>query len=368
MESARLRAGRAPPGARRRMGARQPGGRQSALSTAALDEVARGFNAIWDSWDVFQFEEQEIRDLEDSVLWLGVVHMRGSTSRSSSTRSSPTCSCSRATGSCACRASARGKRPSTPRAPPRRARRSPRGCRAGPSCRVLAAGVSSPRSSASRYSTSSSSRRSVVSRSCGAPVAGHDRLGGLHQRRQARERRPVVGERATLGDPGDLHVRQVVADHQQAVRRDRRSPSRRSCAPRRAAAPARGRRSPARPAPAAPAPARAPAAPAGPRRTRRRTCAARAGPRPARGDALHRALAQPQRHARERQPPQQVVEVRVGGEQPVRLEARPAEQAGQRLQLVREVGRVDQHRLVAGPQRDRVGLPEAARHDQRVRC
>ena len=46
-----------------------------------LDEVARGFNAIWDSWDVFQFEEKEIRDLEDSVLWLGVVHMRGSTSQ-----------------------------------------------------------------------------------------------------------------------------------------------------------------------------------------------------------------------------------------------------------------------------------------------
>ena len=46
-----------------------------------LDEVARGFNAIWDSWDVFQFEEKEIRDLEDSVLWLGVVHMRGSASQ-----------------------------------------------------------------------------------------------------------------------------------------------------------------------------------------------------------------------------------------------------------------------------------------------
>lgn len=44
------------------------------------DEVARGFNAIWESWDVFEFEEQEIRDLGDSVLWLGVVHMRGGAS------------------------------------------------------------------------------------------------------------------------------------------------------------------------------------------------------------------------------------------------------------------------------------------------
>jgi ketosteroid isomerase-like protein len=46
-----------------------------------VDEVARGFNAIWETWDVFQFEEREIRDLGDSVLWLGSVHMRGSTSQ-----------------------------------------------------------------------------------------------------------------------------------------------------------------------------------------------------------------------------------------------------------------------------------------------
>jgi hypothetical protein len=46
-----------------------------------LDEVARGFNAIWETWDVFEFEEREIRDLGDSVLWLGIVHMRGSTSQ-----------------------------------------------------------------------------------------------------------------------------------------------------------------------------------------------------------------------------------------------------------------------------------------------
>jgi hypothetical protein len=46
-----------------------------------VDEVARGFNAIWETWDVFQFEEREIRDLGDSVLWLGTVHMRGGASQ-----------------------------------------------------------------------------------------------------------------------------------------------------------------------------------------------------------------------------------------------------------------------------------------------
>jgi ketosteroid isomerase-like protein len=46
-----------------------------------LDEVARGFNAIWETWDDFEFEEREIRDLGDSVLWLGIVHMRGGASK-----------------------------------------------------------------------------------------------------------------------------------------------------------------------------------------------------------------------------------------------------------------------------------------------
>ena len=45
------------------------------------DEVASGFAGIWETWHVFQFEEKEIRDLGDSVLWLGVVHMRGSASQ-----------------------------------------------------------------------------------------------------------------------------------------------------------------------------------------------------------------------------------------------------------------------------------------------
>jgi ketosteroid isomerase-like protein len=45
------------------------------------EEVARGFNAIWETWDDFQFEEHEIRDLGDSVLWLGRVRGRGGASQ-----------------------------------------------------------------------------------------------------------------------------------------------------------------------------------------------------------------------------------------------------------------------------------------------
>jgi ketosteroid isomerase-like protein len=45
------------------------------------DEVRSGFAGIWDTWDVFQFEEREIRDLGDSVVWLGIVHMRGGASQ-----------------------------------------------------------------------------------------------------------------------------------------------------------------------------------------------------------------------------------------------------------------------------------------------
>jgi hypothetical protein len=44
------------------------------------DEVASGFAAVWQTWDVFHFVEAQIRDLGDSVLWLGRVKMRGSAS------------------------------------------------------------------------------------------------------------------------------------------------------------------------------------------------------------------------------------------------------------------------------------------------
>ena len=44
------------------------------------EEAARGFEAVWETWDVFEFQEGEVRDLGDSVLWLGRVAMRGSAS------------------------------------------------------------------------------------------------------------------------------------------------------------------------------------------------------------------------------------------------------------------------------------------------
>ena len=44
------------------------------------EEASRGFTAVWETWEEFRFEESEVRDLGDSVLWLGRVQMRGKTS------------------------------------------------------------------------------------------------------------------------------------------------------------------------------------------------------------------------------------------------------------------------------------------------
>ena len=44
------------------------------------DEVASAYAAVWQTWDLFQFEGSQVRDLGDSVLWLGRVKMRGSAS------------------------------------------------------------------------------------------------------------------------------------------------------------------------------------------------------------------------------------------------------------------------------------------------
>ena len=43
--------------------------------------MARGYASVWETWDVFEFHEQETRDLGDWVLWLGRVKMRGSASQ-----------------------------------------------------------------------------------------------------------------------------------------------------------------------------------------------------------------------------------------------------------------------------------------------
>jgi ketosteroid isomerase-like protein len=44
------------------------------------EEVASGFESVWETWEEFQFEEAEVRDLGDSVLWLGHVKLKGSAS------------------------------------------------------------------------------------------------------------------------------------------------------------------------------------------------------------------------------------------------------------------------------------------------
>ena len=47
---------------------------------SGYDEVARGLAAVWETWEVFEFGEREVRDLGESVLWLGHVTMRGGAS------------------------------------------------------------------------------------------------------------------------------------------------------------------------------------------------------------------------------------------------------------------------------------------------
>jgi ketosteroid isomerase-like protein len=44
------------------------------------EQCARGFAEVWETWDEFRFKETEVRDLGDSVLWLGHVQARGRTS------------------------------------------------------------------------------------------------------------------------------------------------------------------------------------------------------------------------------------------------------------------------------------------------
>ena len=41
------------------------------------DEVSNGFASTWETWEVFHLDQHGIRDLGDSVLWLGRAQMRG---------------------------------------------------------------------------------------------------------------------------------------------------------------------------------------------------------------------------------------------------------------------------------------------------
>jgi ketosteroid isomerase-like protein len=44
------------------------------------EDVVRGLESVWQTWDVVSFEESEIRDLDDVVLWLGRMKLRGAAS------------------------------------------------------------------------------------------------------------------------------------------------------------------------------------------------------------------------------------------------------------------------------------------------
>ncbi len=44
------------------------------------EEIARGFESTWHGWEEFHLTESEIRDLGQSVLWLGRATLRGAAS------------------------------------------------------------------------------------------------------------------------------------------------------------------------------------------------------------------------------------------------------------------------------------------------
>src|SRR5436190_16544662 len=43
-------------------------------------ELARGTEGLWETWEEFRLEETEVRDLGDSVLWMGRMDLRGGAS------------------------------------------------------------------------------------------------------------------------------------------------------------------------------------------------------------------------------------------------------------------------------------------------
>jgi ketosteroid isomerase-like protein len=44
------------------------------------EQVSNGFVATWEAWELFHLEQSEVRDLGDSIVWLGRSQMRGSAS------------------------------------------------------------------------------------------------------------------------------------------------------------------------------------------------------------------------------------------------------------------------------------------------
>ena len=45
------------------------------------DEVVSGLESVWETWDEVFFEESEVRELGDAILWLGRLKLRGASSQ-----------------------------------------------------------------------------------------------------------------------------------------------------------------------------------------------------------------------------------------------------------------------------------------------
>jgi ketosteroid isomerase-like protein len=44
------------------------------------DELASGTEALWETWEEFRLQETDVRDLGDSVLWMGRMRLKGDAS------------------------------------------------------------------------------------------------------------------------------------------------------------------------------------------------------------------------------------------------------------------------------------------------
>jgi ketosteroid isomerase-like protein len=60
-----------------------PQSRRRRSTSSPLDqplELARGTEALWETWEEFRLQETEVRDLGDSVLWMGRMELKGGAS------------------------------------------------------------------------------------------------------------------------------------------------------------------------------------------------------------------------------------------------------------------------------------------------
>ena len=124
------------------------------------DEVASAFAATWETWEVFHVEESEVRDLGDSVVWLGSARMRGDASHVDFNQPFAVHFLVRAGKASASGASSLGKKPSKPP-----------GCRSRPVARSGAAPLAVP------LRTCCPGRR-AVGPACWASSTGPSRHGG----------------------------------------------------------------------------------------------------------------------------------------------------------------------------------------------